>query len=224
MKEYQELMEYYDERAPEYDEVYLGRSPGMPEPQAYRQDVDAIKKICGDFGRGHLIDIGCGTGYWLPYYAENCTEITLVDQSRSMLMECRKKAKESLEPEKVHFVKGNFFDIRFLSKIFDCAVIAFLISHLIEEDENTFFKKFKMIMRPKADVLWIDSTWSQLRSKHRDKEGHQNRTLRDGRSFRIFKRYFEEQDLRVILKKHSLKLRSLYMGDVFFAATAVLGR
>jgi ubiquinone/menaquinone biosynthesis C-methylase UbiE len=216
------LNEYYDERAPEYDDIYLGRSPGVPEPEAYRQDVEAVKKICSDFGRGHLIDIGCGTGYWLPYYAANCMEITLVDQSRSMLIECQKKAKESLESEKVHFVKGDFFTIRFLSKIFDCAVIAFLISHLAEDDESIFFKKLKMIMKSEADVLWIDSSWSQLRSKYRDKEGYQKRVLRDGRSFSIFKRYFEESDVQAVLRKHSLRLRSLYMGDVFFAANAAL--
>jgi putative AdoMet-dependent methyltransferase len=222
MKDYQELMDYYDERAAEYDEVYLGKSPGMPEPETYQRDVDAIKKICGAFGRGHLIDIGCGTGYWLPYYEGNCTEITLVDQSRSMLMECRKKVTQSPESKKVHFVKGNFFQMRFLPRIFDCAVIAFLISHMTRDDETTFFKKLKMIMKPKAGVLWIDGSWSELRSKYRDKESNQQRTLQDGRSFSIFKRYFEEQDVKVILSKHSLKLRSLYMGDAFFAAEAVL--
>lgn len=218
----QELMEYYDERAPEYDEIYLGRPPGIPEPQAYREDVEAIKAICISFGCGHLIDIGCGTGYWLPYYGKNCAEITLVDQSRRMLAECQKRVKELNTGVDVHFVKGNFFDVRFFSKVYDTAVIAFLVSHLKEESEGVFWKKLKGILKPKAEMLWIDGSWSQTRKKHRAKEGSQKRTLNDGRSFTILKKYYNEKDIQAVAKKCSFTLRSLYVGDVFFAARAAL--
>ena len=99
-----EMLEYYDERAPEYDEIYQGKGPGIPEPAAYTADVEAIKAVCRDFGHGHLIDIGCGTGYWLPYYIGNCQEISLVDQSRRMLSECQKRIKELETDIDVHFV------------------------------------------------------------------------------------------------------------------------
>jgi ubiquinone/menaquinone biosynthesis C-methylase UbiE len=218
----QELMEYYDERAPEYDEIYLGGTPGMPEPQAYREDVEAIKAICRSFGRGHLIDIGCGTGYWLPHYGKNCAEITLVDQSRKMLAECQKRVKELNADLDVHFVKGNFFDIRFFSKVHNTAVIAFLVSHLNEESEGVFWRKLKRILTPKAEMLWIDGSWSQTRKKHRAKEGSQKRTLNDGRSFTVFKKYYDEKDIQAVANKYSFTLHSLYMGEVFFAARAAL--
>jgi len=221
---HEEFMKYYDERAPEYDEVYLGRSPGIPEPEAYARDVRELKAICSSFGRGHLIDIGCGTGFWMPYYAQNCTEITLVDQSRSMLVQCQKKVNELESDVCVHLLKGNFFDVRFLLKIFDTTLVAFLISHLEEEHEQLFFKKLKKILKSKAEMLWIDGSWSRKRARYRLKEGYQERILNDGRAFSVFKRYFEKSDVNNLLKKHSLVLRSLYMGDVFFAAHAILKR
>ncbi|MGB7054981.1 MAG: class I SAM-dependent methyltransferase [bacterium] len=215
-------MEYYDERAPEYDEIYLGGTPGIPEPQTYRADVKAIKAICSSFGRGHLIDIGCGTGYWLPYYSKNCAEITLVDQSRRMLVECQKRVKELNAELDVHFVKRNFFDVRFFSKIYDTAVIAFLVSHLNEENEGVFWRKLKRILTPKAEMLWIDGSWSHTRKKHRAKEGFQKRSLNDGRSFTVFKKYYDEKDIQAVANKYSFVLHSLYVGEVFFAARAAL--
>ena len=222
MEKQQALVDYYEERAPEYDELYSGRGPGIADPQAYIKDVAEISTICRAFGCGHLIDIGCGTGYWLQYYARNCREITLVDQSRNMLVQCKKRTNAIVPDIGVHFIKGNFFHLRFLSRIFDTALMGFLISHLSEADEQTLFTKIKGILKPKADILWIDGSWSALRQKSRKKEGLQTRTLNNGRSFSIFKRYFDEQDIKTIVEKYSLSLHSLYIGEVFFAAHGTL--
>jgi len=61
-----EMMSYYDERAREYDEIYLGKGPAsIPDPIAYKNEVTKISRIVSTFGRGHLIDVGCGTGFCL---------------------------------------------------------------------------------------------------------------------------------------------------------------
>ena len=216
------MFDYYNERAPEYDDIYLGKQPGMPEPEFYIKDVEKIKAICSAFGKGHIIDIGCGTGFWLPYYARNCSEITLVDQSRRMLCECQKKVEASAADKAIHYVKGNFFDVRFFSRIFDSAVVAFLISHLSEEDTKVFFEKLRKILKPHANVLWIDGFWSELRSRYREKSGLQERTLVDGRSFTILKRYFDEYDIKSTIQDYGMVIDSIYTGNIFFAANATL--
>lgn len=71
-------------------------------------------------------------------------------------------------------------------------------------------------------MLWIDGSWSQTRKKHRAKEGSQKRTLNDGRSFTVFKKYYDEKDIQAVANKYSFTLHSLYMGEVFFAARAAL--
>jgi ubiquinone/menaquinone biosynthesis C-methylase UbiE len=217
-----EMMEYYDERAPEYDEIYQGKGPSISEPQVYKKDVEAIEVMCRDFGRGHLIDVGCGTGYWLPFYSGNCTGITLVDQSRRMLGECQKRIKELEMDAEVHFVKGNFMDVRFFSKVYDAAVAGFFISHLQKDNERRFWNKLRRLLKPEADVLWIDGSWSKTRKKYRAKDGFQKRTLNDGRIFTIYKKYYDEHDIRAITAEYSLTLRTLYAGEVFFAAHVTL--
>lgn len=217
-----DLMRYYDERAPEYDEVYLGKSPGIPEPELYRHDVNEIIKICKRFGRGHLIDIGCGTGFWLPYYIENCEDVTMVDQSKKMLLECQRRVNELGTIANVRFMRGNFFSLRFFLESFDVALVAFFVSHITEQMEDAFFGKLKRLLKSKAEVLWIDGAWSPTRAAHREKEGVQRRSLNNGQEFDIFKKYFDESDIRKLIDKYQFNLASLYMGDVFFAAWANL--
>ena len=139
-----------------------------------------------------------------------------------MLAECQKRVKELNAGVDVHFVKANFFDVRFFSKVYDTAVIAFLVSHLDEENGQVFWRKLKRILKPEAEMLWIDGAWSETRKKHRAKEGFQKRTLKDGRSFTVFKKYYDEKDIKALASRYSIAVSSLYVGEVFFAARAVL--
>ena len=222
MKDDKEIFEYYDERASEYDGIYAGETPGMPEADLYRKDVEKIKAICTGFGKGHLIDVACGTAYWLPYYAHNCDEITLVDQSRRMLAECQRRANALNLDKKIHYIKSDFFEVRFFSRIFDSAVVAFLMSHLTEETAGFLVDKLRRILTPRASVLWIDGSWSSIRKKYREKSGLQERKLKDGRAFTIFKRYFDEHDIESFLQENSMAKQDFYFGDVFFAVNMVL--
>ncbi len=217
-----EMFVYYDKRAAEYDDIYQGKAPGIPEPKVYKEDVEKIVKIAAHFGRGHLIDIGCGTGYWLPHYSRNCSEITLVDQSRRMLVECQKRVNTLHFDMDVHYIEGNFLEVDFSSGVFDSAVVAFLVSHLTKDISELFFDKLRKILKPGANVLWIDGSWSHIRKRHRIKSGPQKRALKNGQAFTIFKRYFDKHDIESAVEENSLVLDSIYFGDVFFAAQASL--
>jgi ubiquinone/menaquinone biosynthesis C-methylase UbiE len=87
-----EMLTYYEERASEYDEVYLGKGPAMPGySRQYINDVAHISRLVAGFGTGQLLDIACGPGFWAPHYARNVERIAFLDQSEKVLGECRKR-------------------------------------------------------------------------------------------------------------------------------------
>lgn len=213
-------MEYYDERASEYDQVYSGKGPAFPNPLSYKRDVLEIQNIASQFGRNRLIDIACGTGFWLPLYSQNCTEITLLDQSEKMLVQSRKRAKNECILEKCNFIQGNFFDVNLKPDSFDSAIIGFLLSHLDNEFTKRFFSKLNEILCLHSEILIIDSAWSDERQIYREKEGEQHRKLNDGREFTIFKKYFERDEFGLLLKKNGYRIKHEFFGDAFFAVLA----
>jgi len=212
---FKEMMVYYNERAKEYDEVYIGKGPAIPYPDACRNDVSKIKKMVSSFGKGHLIDIGCGTGFWLPYYSQNCSKITLIDQSEEMILECKERVDKLRLKNRCDFVQGDFFEVEFENCLFESVVTGFFISHITSELEQVFFAKLNKILKPNAQLMIIDSAWSSKREQYRKKEGIQKRVLNNGRIFTIYKRYFNGSDIEEILERHRFKLKSSYIGDVF---------
>ena len=215
----EEMMSYYDTRAPEYDEIYIGKGPAsIPNPALYKNETQATAKIVSAFGTGHLIDIACGTGYWLPCYARNCIKITLIDQSERMLSECRKRIDELKLGERCDLVQGDFFKTSFENTLFNSALVGFLLSHLSSEEEEPFFRKLLGILNHNSQLMVIDSAWSKRRQQYRQKEGVQERALNDGRIFSIYKRYFSKSDIKETLHRHHFQLDSYWKGDAWFVA------
>jgi len=215
------MLSYYNERAAEHDIVYMGQGPALQQYSGdYIKDVDEISRMAAGFGSGHLIDIACGTGFWAPHYARNCAWITFLDQSERMLSECRKRVQESGIETTVRFIRGNIFDEEMEASVFDCALIGFLLSHLSAEREGALFKKLKEILKPDARLMVIESVWSEKRKGYRQKTGIENRVLNDGRSFRVYKKYFEQTEVEEMLESHLFAIESIYVGEMLIAAVA----
>ena len=216
----QGMMSYYSERADEYDEIYLGEGHATIDPDAYKRDVAKVSEMVSGFGKGHLIDIACGTGFWLPYYARNCNQMTFLDQSDRMLSKCKDRVEESGVTDTPIFIQGDFFDVALETSRYDCALVGFLLSHLTSEQEQVFFGKLKEILKTNSQLMFIDSVWNERRGQYREKEGIQERALNDGRTYRIYKRYFEGSDVEQMFKRYGFEVKSYYVGEAFIAAIA----
>lgn len=215
----EEMMSYYDARAPEHDAIYVGKGPAsIPDPDLYRKETEIVGKLVQGYGQGHLIDIACGTGYWLSYYRNNPLRITLLDHSKKMLCQCKKRVGSLGLEDRCCFIQGDFFDVILNENSFDSALIGFFISHLSTDLERIFFSKLKRMLRSNGQLMIIESAWSSKRMLTRKREGMQERTLNDGREYTLYKRYFDKSDIEKIFKRYHLKLKSCWMGDVFLVA------
>jgi demethylmenaquinone methyltransferase/2-methoxy-6-polyprenyl-1,4-benzoquinol methylase len=216
----QELFEYYDERAPEYEDFYRGKFPAkVPDPAIYQNDTINIQKLLPGYISGKCIDLACGTGFWLPVYEKNCTKITLIDQSENVLAECRKKIQKLGIGNKTEIIRNDIFGYPFSEHEYDSVLMGFVISHFTETGLDDFFRVIRKIIRPGGRFIIMDSVWNEIIAKIRsNKAGLIKRSLKDGRKFEIFKRYFEKQDLHDLAEKHNINLAIVYWGKVFFLA------
>jgi ubiquinone/menaquinone biosynthesis C-methylase UbiE len=212
-----EMISYYNERAEEYDDLYIGEGHFTLDPDIYLKDVTKVSEMASGFGNGHLIDIACGSGFWMLSYARNCSRITLLDQSEKMLKECKKRVEKLRLINLVNFIQGDFLEVMLEDSTFDSALVGFLLSHLTIEQEKFFFLKLKRILKSNGQLMIIDGAWNDERQKYTKRESIQERVLNDGRRFKIYKRYFEKSDLEGMAHRYNFKIKSCYVGTAFIA-------
>ena len=213
------MFEYYAQRAPEFDEIYLGGGPAsIADPDAYRGEVEILSGIVERNCSGRLIDIGCGTAFWLPHYARSCSQIVLFDQSEEMLAQARNRAVSAGVADRTSVLVGDALSHDFGGSRFDTILVAFLMSHLTAQQEGEFLRTVRSLVHPSGRLLILDSVWNEARALTRRKEGPQKRTLANGREFDIYKKYFDQRDLSSMREAYDVDLTVEHFGTVFFAA------
>ena len=221
---------YYDARAPEYEEAYvLGTgTASITDPEIFRREVSVLAGIVERFGRGRLIDLACGTGYWLPFYAPRCSDITLVDQAPRMLDECRKKIAALDGTERMRIVQGDVLEHPVGQRAYDSALVGFLLSHLTDAQERLLFDRLRTMLdvaRPRAGrFLILDSAWSLERARFNAKTEQQERRLNDGTTFAIYKRYIDRQNIVEWETKYGVETRIEHFGAAFLAVSGHMQR
>jgi demethylmenaquinone methyltransferase/2-methoxy-6-polyprenyl-1,4-benzoquinol methylase len=167
--------------------------------------------------RGRVIDLACGTAYWLQYYAQRCSRVTLVDQSVGMLNECDKRITALGITARCSVVHSDVFDYDISAH--DFALVGFLLSHLDDSQEALLFGALRRILGESGHFLILDSAWSPARARFNAKTERQRRRLNNGTEFDIHKRYFDERDVSAWTDKHSVTTSIEHVGAAFLAVS-----
>jgi SAM-dependent methyltransferase len=215
------MLRYYDERASEYEEAYvLGTgTASIPDPEVFRREASLLSRMVEHFARGRLVDLACGTGYWLPYYVAGCSSVTLIDQAPRMLEECRKKIASLDALDRITIVQDDVLEHSFRPRAFDSALVGFLISHLTDEEEQQLFERLKTILAADGRFLILDSAWSPERARFNRKTERQERRLNDGSRFEVYKRYIDRQDVVEWERKYGVATSIEHFGTAFIAVS-----
>jgi demethylmenaquinone methyltransferase/2-methoxy-6-polyprenyl-1,4-benzoquinol methylase len=216
-----EMYAYYDAQAETYEDFYFGKGQAVaalaPE---YDVDRKGIGALLAAFGQGDVIDLACGTAFWLSIYGPNCRTVTLVDQSAVSLARCEQRVRAlGLEPA-AKIVRGDLFEVPMPTRTYDAAFIGFLLSHLTDAGVVTVFDRLRLCLRAGAELAIVDSAWSEARRPYRAKDGFERRHLPDGRAFTIRKKYFDLPELEELLLGNGFRLQSSYVGKVFLGVVA----
>jgi demethylmenaquinone methyltransferase/2-methoxy-6-polyprenyl-1,4-benzoquinol methylase len=213
------MLRYYDERAPDYEEAYrLGTgTSSISDPGVFQREAGDLADIVRGFAHGKVLDLACGTGYWLQFYAEQCSSVTMVDQSENMLAECRKKIDRFGLADRSTLARADVLAWECADRSHDRAIIGFLLSHLTNEQEPRLFGSLRSALRAGGRFLIMDSAWTDMRSQFNAKVERQERRLNDGTALDIYKRYFDRSDISAWSSKYHLRTNVEYFGDAFFA-------
>jgi ubiquinone/menaquinone biosynthesis C-methylase UbiE len=171
---------YYDARAREYDDwiegvgVYADRvRPGWEE------ELAALRATLEGLRPARTLDVACGSGYFtrfLPGY------VVAVDQSERMIAVARERDAAD------EYVVGDALELPVDDGAVERVVIGHFYGHLEQGDRQRFLAEARRVA-PRLVVL------DSVRYGRGPAEEWQERRLRDGSRWQVYKRFFEPAQL-----------------------------
>jgi ubiquinone/menaquinone biosynthesis C-methylase UbiE len=174
------MKRYYDTRAPEYDEWYLGlgRFAARDRP-GWAHEVAALERAVARLAPVRTLDVACGTGFLTRHLRG---QVTAVDQSARMLAVAGERLAEAT------LVQGDALALPFADGEFDRVFTGHFYGHLEGSDRARFLHEARRLA---GELVVVDSA---LAPDHEPEE-HQRRVLNDGSAFEVYKRYFDADAL-----------------------------
>jgi len=194
---------YYERRASEYDDWYLGagRFAERVRP-GWDEELTGLQAVLRAFPARTVLDVACGTGF----LARELTGwVVALDQSQKMLEVARPRLALAA------FVQGDGFRLPFRDDSFDCLLAGHFYGHLAAEDRERFLAESRRVA---AQTLIVDAA---LRDEVQPEEW-QERVLNDGSRHTVYKRFFTPEQLLAELGGG----RVLHAGRWFVAVLGML--
>lgn len=171
---------YYDRRASEYDDFYLGTGLFAARSRpGWAEELRDLQAMLAALPFRSFLDVACGTGF-LTWNLRG--SVIGLDQSAPMLAIARARL------PRAWFVRGDGLALPFRSQQFDCLVAAHFYGHLPAPAARIFLGEARRVARA---VVIVDAA-------KRDEvpfEEQQERVLKDGSHHVVYKRYFTPEQL-----------------------------
>jgi len=174
------VKEYYDRRAPEYDDWYLGRGKFADRVRPeWETERSRLIETLSSLPPRRTLDVACGTGFLTQHLPG---DVTGVDQSERMLQEAARQAPAAT------LVQGEALQLPFDDGAFERIFTAHFYGHLEEEDRRRFLSE---AARLASEIVVVDSS----RASADVDEEMQTRELDDGSHWEVYKRWFTGEGL-----------------------------
>ncbi len=168
---------YYEARAPEYDDWWLGRGLfAARERRGWPEEVGEIERVLARLEPARTLDVACGTGF----LTRNLRGLVVgLDQSPSMVALAQRRL-----PGGVALV-GDALEMPFADGAFERVLAGHFYGHLLGEQRERFLADARRVGR---ELVVVDSAGEP-------REEWQERRLNDGTRHRVYKRWFSGQGL-----------------------------
>ena len=171
---------YYDRRAREYDDWWLGTGLHADRDRpGWHEEVEALIGALGALPPARTLDVACGTGFLTQHLPG---QVVGLDQSESMLEIARARVPAG------SFVRGDGIELPFPDMAFERLFTGHFYGHLEDPDRRGFLARARRVA---GEVVVVDSA---QRPEHEPVEV-QERVLEDGSRWEVYKRYFTAEGL-----------------------------
>jgi demethylmenaquinone methyltransferase/2-methoxy-6-polyprenyl-1,4-benzoquinol methylase len=171
---------YYDRRAFEYDDWWLGEGLYADrERPGWEDELETLASVIASLPPNRTLDVACGTGFLTRHLRG---EVVGLDQSARMLTVAREQAPNAT------FVEGDALTLPFADGEFDRVFTSYFYCHLEEEDRLRFLAEARRV----AHELVV------VGSRHQpgtDASRWEERLLKDGSRWTVYKRVFTGEQL-----------------------------
>jgi ubiquinone/menaquinone biosynthesis C-methylase UbiE len=188
---------YYDRRAPEYDDWWLGSGLfASRERPGWDEEVARLVETIAAMSPARTLDVACGTAFLSRHLPG---QLTLLDQSEAMLEVARGRVPDA------RFVRADVPPLPFDDAGFERVFTSHFYGHLREPDRAAFLAEAQRVA---GELVVVDAGGG-------DREEVQERKLNDGSTHSVYKRWFSATTLAA-----ELGGSVLFEGDWFVAVTS----
>jgi ubiquinone/menaquinone biosynthesis C-methylase UbiE len=171
---------YYEARAPEYDDWWLGTGRFEErERPGWEDEREALVAAIAGLPSARTLDVACGTGYLTRHLPGM---VIGLDQSTAMLELASARVPDA------GFVQSDALRLPFEDGTFERIFTSHFYGHLEDPARERFLAEARRVA---PELVVVDSA---LRPAVQPVE-RQERILNDGSRWRIYKRFFEPQEL-----------------------------
>jgi len=171
---------YYDRRAFEYDDWWLGTGLHAERVRpGWDEEVDVLAELIASLPPARTLDVACGTGFLTRHLRG---EVVGLDQSERMLSVAREQAPDAT------FVQGDALSLPFDDGEFDRLFTSYFYCHLEPEDRGRFLAEARRVAAELVVVASVPGIGDPV-------ERYEERVLKDGSRWTVFKRVFTGEQL-----------------------------
>ena len=177
---YEAVKAYYDQRAPEYDDWWLGRGLYADRDRpGWEDELRLLEGVIRDLPAVRTLDVACGTGFVTRHLRG---DVVGLDASERMLEVARRQAPQA------RFEHGDALSLPFDDDAFDRVFTSYFYCHLEDDERERFLAEARRV----ASALVVVAS---IRGDGDAFERWEDRRLKDGSQWSVYKRVFEGSDL-----------------------------
>jgi ubiquinone/menaquinone biosynthesis C-methylase UbiE len=171
---------YYDRRAPEYDDWWLGRGLYADRDRpGWEEELRTLTRVIAELPSKRTLDVACGTGFLTRHLRG---DVVGLDASERMLTVARQRAPVA------RFVCGDALALPFEENSFERVFASYFYCHLEEAGRLRFLAEARRVA---PELVVVGSRLQDAAAPERWEE----RRLKDGSRWTVYKRVFTGRQL-----------------------------